>query len=298
MAVGVHTTQFEIRGPRVGLLKPVLELAGTTARGWAPSRQLALIAGIAGRTRQAVAEAELARSLGYDAGLVSLGALPDATDAQLVRHCRHIASVIPVFGFYLQTAAGGRPLGWRFWRDLADLPDVVAIKIAPFDRYATLEVVRAVADSGRTDIALYTGNDDAIVSDLLTPFRAVVRGKTVQRRIAGGLLGQWAVWTRRAVELLERVKAGRSRTGQLMAEGAALTDANSAIFDARNRFAGCIPGIHEVLRRQGLLRGTWCLDPNERLSPGQAREIDRVIRSYPFLTDDEFVAANLDRWLR
>jgi dihydrodipicolinate synthase/N-acetylneuraminate lyase len=293
----VHTTQFEIRKPAIGLLRPVLELAVETARSWAPQRRLALIAGIVGRTPQAIAEAELARSLGYDAGLVSLGALRDATDAQLVRHCRRIASVIPVFGFYLQPAVGGRALGWRFWRELAEIPDVVAIKIAPFDRYATLEVVRAVADSGRTDIALYTGNDDAIVSDLVTPFRAVVAGKTVRRRIVGGLLGQWAVWTRRAVQLLERVKA-RSRTDQLLSEGAALTDANSAIFDAGNRFAGCIPGIHEVLRRQGLLRGTWCLDPSERLSPGQVREIDRVIRTYPFLTDDEFVAENLDRWLR
>jgi dihydrodipicolinate synthase/N-acetylneuraminate lyase len=296
--VGVHTTQFAIREPRHGLLRPVLELAAGTARAWRGGGRLALIAGISGTTRQALAEAELARTLGYHAGLVSLGALPDATEAQLVQHCRRIADVLPVFGFYLQPAVGGRPLGWRFWRELAEVPAVVAIKIAPFDRYATLDVVRAVADSGRTDIALYTGNDDAILSDLVTPFPCEVGGETVTRRIVGGLLGHWAVWTRRAVELLERVKrARRSGPRGWMTEAAAITDANGAIFDARNRFAGCIPGIHEVLRRQGLMRGTWCLDPRERLSPGQAAEIDRVTRAYPQLTDDEFVREHLDGWL-
>ena len=296
--MGVHTTQFAIREPRHTLLQPVLELAATTARSWRGGDRLALIAGVSGRTRQAVAEAELARSLGYHAGLVSLGALRDATEAQLVRHCRRIADTLPVFGFYLQPAVGGRSLGHAFWRRFVELPGVVAIKIAPFNRYATLDVVRAVAESGRRDIALYTGNDDAIVNDLLTPFRCVVNGRTVELRIVGGLLGQWAVWTRRAVELLERVKkARRALSGRWMAEGAAITDANGAIFDARNQFAGCIPGIHEVLRRQGLLRGTWCLDPDERLSPGQAAEIDRVLQSYPHLTDDEFVHARLDRWM-
>jgi dihydrodipicolinate synthase/N-acetylneuraminate lyase len=299
IAIGVHTTQFAIRERRHGLLRPVLDLAATTARAWRGGDRIALIAGISGSTRQAMAEAELARSLGYHAGLVSLGSLRDATEAQLVRHCRRIADVIPVFGFYLQPAVGGRALGWRFWRELAEVPDVVAIKIAPFDRYATMEVVRAVADSGRTDIALYTGNDDAIVSDLVTPFPCVVGGKTVTRRIVGGLLGQWAVWTRRAVELLDRVKkAGRSGPPGWTTEAAAITDANGAIFDARNRFAGCIPGIHEVLRRQGLMRGTWCLDPHERLSPGQVAEIDRVMRAYPHLADDAWVHERLDVWLR
>ena len=298
IAVGVHTTQFAIRDPRHALLGPVLELAAAAARDWTRGRRLALIAGISGGTRQALAEAELATSLGYHAGLVSLGALPDASEARLVAHCRRIADVIPVFGFYLQPAVGGRTLGWRFWRELADVPGVVAIKIAPFDRYATLDVVRAVAESGRTDIALYTGNDDAIVADLMTPFPCEVRGRRVTRRIVGGLLGQWAVWTRRAVELLERVKRrGAGGTRDWMTVAAAITDANGAIFDARNRFAGCIPGIHEVLRRQGLLRGTWCLDPNERLSPGQAAEIDRVTRAYPQLTDDAFVREHLDEWL-
>ena len=296
--MGVHTTQFAIREPRHNLLQPVLELAATTARSWRGGDRLALIAGVSGRTRQAVAEAELARSLGYHSGLVSLGALRDDTEAQLVLHCRRIADVLPVFGFYLQPAVGGRSLGHAFWRRFVEIPDVVAIKIAPFNRYATLDVVRAVAESGRRDIALYTGNDDAIANDLLTPFRCVVNGRTVELRIVGGLLGQWAVWTRRAVELLKRVKKSRRAvSGRWMSEGAAITDANGAIFDARHQFAGCIPGIHEVLRRQGLLRGTWCLDPDERLSPGQAAEIDRVIRSYPHLTDDDFVHARLDRWM-
>ena len=298
IAVGVHTTQFAIREPRHDLLRPVLELAANTARSWRDGNRIALIAGISGGTRQALAEAELARSLGYHAGLVSLGALREATEAQLVRHCRRIAGVLPVFGFYLQPAVGGRSLGFDFWRRLVDIPEVVAIKVAPFNRYATLDVVRAVAESGRTDIALYTGNDNTIVSDLVTPFRFVVNGRTVDLRIVGGLLGQWAVWTRRAVELLSRVKkAGRSMPARFMSEAAAITDANGAIFDARNQFAGCIPGIHEVLRRQGLLRGTWCLDPDEQLSPGQAKDIERVIRSYPKLTDDEFVRERLDGWL-
>lgn len=298
IAVGVHTTQFAIREPRIGLLRPVLELAATTARSWRGGTRVALVAGIAGPTRQALGEAALAHSLGYHAGLVSLGALRDATDAQLVRHCRRIADVIPVVGFYLQPAVGGRSLGWRFWRAFSEIPGVVAIKIAPFDRYATLDVIRAVADSGRNDIALYTGNDDNILADLVTPFPCRVGGRRVTRRIVGGLLGQWAVWTRRAVELLGRVKSmRRTAPREWMTVAAALTDANGAIFDARNRFAGCIPGIHEVLRRQGLLRGTWCLDPREQLSPGQSREIDRVARAYPQLTDDAFVRENLDRWL-
>ncbi len=292
----MHTTQFAIRAH--GLLRPVLELAAGTAHGWRPGRQLALVAGIAGDAHQAVGEAELARALGYHAGLVSLAALPDATDARLVEHCRRVGEVIPVFGFYLQPAVGGRPLGRRFWRELAELPSLVAVKIAPFDRYATLEAVGAVAASGRTDIALYTGNDDAILHDLMTPFPCTVGGAAVTRRFVGGLLGQWAIWTRRAVELLDRVKAAPIRgPGGWSAEAAAITDANGAIFDARNGFAGCVPGIHEVLRRQGLMRGTWCLDPRERLSPGQADDIERVYRAYPHLADDEFVRENLDRWL-
>jgi dihydrodipicolinate synthase/N-acetylneuraminate lyase len=300
LAVGVHTTQFAIRRPEHGLFRPVLELAAETARAWrgGAHRSVALVAGAIGDTTQAVAEAETAASLGYDLVLLGLGALRDASDAELIVHCRAVADVLPVFGFYLQPAVGGRVLGYRFWRELAEIERVWAVKIAPFDRYRTLDVVRAVADSGRADLALYTGNDDAIVADLVTPF--AVGDDGAPRRIVGGLLGQWAVWTHAAVGLLERAHAARD-AGQvdaaLLRDGAALTDANAAIFDAANAFAGCIPGIHEILRRQGLLRGTWCLDPHEQLSPGQAEEIDRVVRRYPELADDGFVAERLEGWL-
>jgi len=279
----------------------VLELAAETARDRRNSSgaPIALVAGAIGDTAQAVAEAEVAASLGYDLVLLSLGALRDASDAALVAHCRAVAEVLPLFGFYLQPAVGGRVLGYGFWRAFAEIERAWAIKIAPFDRYRTLDVVRAVADSGRTDLALYTGNDDAIVSDLVTPFP--VGDGTTPRRIVGGLLGQWAVWTHSAVQLVDRVRTVRE-TGTvdvaLLRDGAALTDANAAIFDAAHAFAGCIPGIHEVLRRQGLLRGTWCLDPREELSRGQAEEIGRVVAQYPELTDDGFVSERLDEWMR
>ena len=299
LAVGVHTTQFAIRRPEHGLYRPVLELAAHTARSWRPTERgtVALIAGAIGDTSQAVAEAEIAASLGYDLVLLSLGALRDASDAALVAHCRAVADVLPLFGFYLQPAVGGRVLSYAFWREFAEIERAWAIKIAPFDRYRTLDVVRAVADSGRTDLALYTGNDDAIVPDLVTPIPVGAHGKV---HIVGGLLGQWAMWTHSAVQLLERAREARQAGrvhADLLRDGAALTDANAAIFDAANAFAGCIPGIHEVLRRQGLLRGTWCLDPHEQLSPGQAREIERVVGEYPELSDDGFVAENLDSWL-
>ena len=300
LAVGVHTTQFEIRQPEHGLYRPVLELAAETARAWRSDSPapIALVAGAIGPTAQAVAEAEVAASLGYDVVLLSLGALRDASDEELIVHCRAVAEVLPLFGFYLQPAVGGRVLGYRFWRAFAEIERAWAIKIAPFDRYRTLDVVRAVGDSGRTDLALYTGNDDAIVADLVTPFPGA--GGATSRRIVGGLLGQWAVWTHSAVRLLDRARAARESAhidAQLLRDGAALTDANAAIFDAPNAFAGCIPGIHEVLRRQGLLRGTWCLDPHETLSPGQADEIARVQRAYPELADDGFVAERLESWL-
>jgi dihydrodipicolinate synthase/N-acetylneuraminate lyase len=298
LAVGVHTTQFALRSH--GLLRPVLELARDTARRWSGDRDLVLIAGAIGATREAVAEAELARTLGYDAVLLSLAALREAPDAVLVAHCRAVADVIPVVGFYLQTAVGGRVLGPAFWRAFVEIPNVVAIKIAPFDRYQTLEVVRAVIAAGRDDVALFTGNDDAIVHDLLTPFGGEREGRPHTRYVNGGLLGQWAVWTRQAVAMFEEIQRDRAEATvptRWLEQGAALTDANGAIFDAAHGFAGCIPGIHEVLRRQGLLAGTWCLDPAEVLSPGQAEEIDRVCRAYPFLTDDDFVAANRERWL-
>ena len=301
VAVGVHTTQFAIR--EFDLYQPVLALAAETVRdslARAP-RAFALIAGAMGDTTQAVYEAGVAAGLGYGAVLLSLGGLAGWSDAQLVRHCRAVSEVLPLIGFYLQPAVGGRPLGAPFWRELAELPGLVAIKIAPFDRYRTLDVVRAVTAAGRDDIALYTGNDDSIIVDLLTPVPAVVGGRAVTRRIVGGLLGQWAVWTHRAVQWLRAIQAqGNSPTldREWLRRAAALTDANGAIFDAANAYAGCIPGIHEILRRQGLMRGHWTLDANERLSSGQAAELDRVCRAYPELTDDAFVAERLHDWLR
>ena len=302
LAVGVHTTQFAIRDPKHALLRPVLELVAEEMDRADRRRPepVVRIAGACGPTRQAVAEAELARECGYHAVLVSLGALQAETEDGLLNHCRRLAAVLPVVGFYLQPAVGGRVLPFGFWRRLAEVENVVAVKIAPFNRYQTLDVVRAVVEAGRDDIALYTGNDDNIVLDLVTPFRFQNCVHKVERRIVGGLLGQWAVWTRRTVELLRachEVTGGATVPAELLRLNGELTDANAAIFDAANGFAGCIAGVHEVLRRQGILAGTWCLDPRETLSPGQAEEIDRVCRAYPHLTDDEFVRDNLDRWL-
>jgi dihydrodipicolinate synthase/N-acetylneuraminate lyase len=299
IAVGVHTTQFAIR--EHGLYRPVLELAADTARAaLAPGRRFVLVAGVRGSTRQACSEATVARALGYQVALVSLGGLDDLDDRTLVRHCRTVAEVLPVFGFYLQPAVGGRVLSHAFWRELCELPGLWAIKIAPFDRYATTDVVRAVLESGRDDVALYTGNDDNIVADLVTPVQARVGGAVRDRYMSGGLLGQWALWTHRAVELLEAARVARQAgvvPTSLLRAGAALTAVNGVIFDAANGFAGCIPGIHEVLRIQGLMRGVWCLNPREVLSPGQRRAIARVRAAYPELTDDDFVRERLDRWL-
>lgn len=288
LAVGVHTTQFEIRDPKVGLLEPVLSIAIEEIR---KAGRIA-VAGVVGKTQQAVAEAELAARLGYHAGLLSLGAMRDASVPELLDHVRAVAQVIPVFGFYLQPAVGGRILPYSFWRGFAEIDNVVAVKIAPFNRYQTIDVVRAVAESGRAgEIALYTGNDDTIVADLMTPF--CFGGETV--RIVGGLLGHWAVWTRSAVEMLDAIHAGTLEDPWRLA--AQVTDANAAFFDPANNFHGCIAGIHEVLRRQGLMQGRWCLNPAEDLSPGQAEEIDRVYRAYPHLNDDNFVQEHLDEWL-
>lgn len=281
VAVGVHTTQFEIR--EVGLLEPVLALAAEEAG------DLIRVAGVCGPTDQAVEEARLAADLGYDLGLLSLAALSEAGDDELLAHAREVGEVLPLFGFYLQPAVGGRPLSHGFWRRFLELPALAAIKVAPFDRYRTVDVLRAVAESGRDDVALYTGNDDSIVHDLATTHR--LAGREV--RLVGGLLGHWAVWTRRAVELLEAVHAGRAP----LELAAAVTDCNAAFFDAANGFRGCIAGLHEVLRRQGLLAGTWCLDPDAGLSPGQREEIDRVVAAYPELNDDAFVAEHIDDWL-
>ncbi len=302
LAVGVHTTQFAIR--EIGLFEPLLNLIAEEFQRADSARAEALVrvAGICGQTKQAAAEALAAREAGYHAGLLSLGALDHAGEDELLAHCRAVAETIPVIGFYLQPAAGGRVLPYRFWKHFAEIENVVAIKIAPFNRYQTLDVMRAVAETGREDLALYTGNDDNIVVDLLTPFRFEVSGQKVERRITGGLLGHWAVWTRNAVEVYTECRAiaesGMPVPPEMMRRGVEVTDANAAFFDAANGYAGCIAGLHEVLRRQGLLEGIWCLNPDETLSPGQAEEIDRVCRAYPHLADDAFVEAHRDEWLR
>jgi hypothetical protein len=303
IAVGVHTTQFAIRDPKVGLFQPLLSLAQSVCNELDASRSEPLIrvAGICGCTDAAVAEATFAAEHGFHTGLLNLSAMRDADDAQLAEHCRTVSEVLPVFGFYLQASVGGRPLPYSFWRRFAEVENVVAIKIAAFNRYQTIDVVRALAEAGRHDIALYTGNDDNILADLVAPFRFMAGGRQVERRFVGGLLGHWAVWTRPAVELLatcqKAVAEGGSVSPDLLATNVAVTDMNAALFDVAHQFAGCIPGVHEILRRQGLLPGTWCLDPEEVLSPGQSEELDRVCQSYPHLTDDAFVTENLVTWL-
>lgn len=291
LAVGVHTTQFAIRDAKVGLFEPVLELAAEEmARA---GRALVKVGGICGRTEQAVQEAALLRKLGYEAGLLSLGALKEASEADLVAHCRAVAGVLPVIGFYLQPSVGGRVLPHSFWRRFVEIENVVAIKMAPFNRYQTLDVIRAVVEAGRDDVALYTGNDDNIVADLVTPFE--LNGQV--RRIVGGLLGHWSVWTQKAVALQVRCR-DEGATPEMLQLGVQVTDSNAAFFDAANGFRGCIAGLHEVLRRQGLLEGLWCLDEAEGLSPGQLQEIDRVCAAYPHLNDDAFVGERRDDWLR
>ena len=302
LAVGVHSTQFAIR--EHGLYRPVLELAMTSAREWLPlggKRPLVMVAGIAGKTAQAAEEARLARSLGYHAALLSLAALQGSSEDEIIAHCRAVAEVMPLIGFYLQPAVGGIELPARFWQRFAEIDNVIAIKIAPFNRYRTLDVLRGVVSARAEErVTLYTGNDDHIVLDLVTPFTIPRDGALVTLRIRGGLLGHWSVWTRSAVHLLERCHAAVA-AGQidndLLALDAQVTDCNSALFDVVNQFHGCIAGCHEVLRRQGLLEGIWCLDQAEGLSAGQSEELDRVWRAYPALNDDAFVATNRARWL-
>jgi dihydrodipicolinate synthase/N-acetylneuraminate lyase len=289
----VHTTQFGIREPQIDLLKPVLELATEETR----NADIVKVAGVCGATKQAVEEAELARQLGYDAVLLSLAALHGASTEELIAHSERVAGVIPVVGFYLQPAVGGRVLPYDFWRRFMEIRDVVGIKIAPFNRYQTLDVIRALIDSGRQgEIALYTGNDDNIMIDLLTEFN--FGGQSV--RVAGGLLGHWAVWTAGAVSLLNEVKTSKTVPPSILTLAQQVTDMNAAVFDPAHQFHGCIAGIHEVLRRQGLLAGRWCLDPNEDLSPGQSEEIDRVSKAYPQLVarDEMLIRENVDGWLR
>lgn len=303
LAVAVHSTQFEIRRPEHGLLRPVLELAAETARAELASRPrpVALVAGVCGRTPQALAETELARSLGYHAALVSMAAFKDEPETEILAHVAAVAKILPVVGFYLQPAVGGRVFSYAFWRQFAEIPEVIAVKIAPFNRYQTIDVVRAIATAGREDIALYTGNDDTIVTDLLTPFTFEIAGRRLTRRIVGGLLGHWGVWTHAAVQLFQRLQSAATRPqidASWLATAAAVTDMNAALFDAANRFHGCIPGILEVLRRQGLIETNFCLNPAEVLSPGQDEELTRVSAAYPDLIDDDFIARHRDAWLR
>jgi dihydrodipicolinate synthase/N-acetylneuraminate lyase len=302
IAVAVHTTQFEIRLPEFNLFQSVLELAAEEINGYMTrsGNTVVKIAGVIGRTEQALQEAQLAKGLGYDAALLSLAAFKGVPNHEILDHCRSIAEVIPLIGFYLQPAVGGRLLDADFWRSFAQIPNVVAIKIAPFNRYQTFDVVRGVAESGRAhEIALYTGNDDNIIIDLLTEYAIPVGSEVVKKRIVGGLLGHWAVWTQTAVKLLEKAHKVESREDyrELMKLANQVTDSNAAFFDVANNFSGVIAGIHEVLRRQGLVKGIWTLNPAETLSPGQKEEIDRVYTAYPHLNDDAFVKENLNRWL-
>ena len=294
VAIGVHTTQFEIRKPEFNLLEPVLRITAEEIDKAKLDRPFLKIAGILGTIDQAIQEAELALRYGYHMGLLSMGGLNQYTEKEILQRTEEVAKIIPVFGFYLQPSVGGRIFSYAFWQSFAKIDNVLAIKIAAFNRYQTLDVIRAVCNSGRSEeIALYTGNDDNIVADLLTPYRFNVDGNIIEKRFVGGLLGQWAVGTHRAVKLLEEIRQNIKHRDQpmeiLLSKGVALTDFNAAIFDVANQFKGCIPGIHEILRRQGILNGTWCLNPGEILSHGQQAEIDRVCRAYPELSDDAFV---------
>lgn len=301
IAIGVHSTQFEIRDEPYNLFETVLRMAAEEIAKANIQRPFIKVAGICGPTEQAINETRFAQSLGYDAALLSMGGLTDWSEEDILERTKQVAAIMPVIGFYLQPSVGGQIFSFDFWCKFAEIPNVIAIKVAPFNRYQTIDVVRAVCYSSRRDeIAIYTGNDDNIINDLLTTYRFEVAGETIEKTVVGGLLGHWAVWTKKAVELLEEIKIARKH-GELSKEwlmrNVQVTDTNAAFFDPAHHFKGCIPGIHEVLRRQGLLQGTWCLNPNETLSPGQMEEIDRVYRDYPQLHDDEFVSAHLAEWL-
>ena len=295
LAVGVHATQFAIRD--AGLYEPVLKLAAEEARAWA-RRPIVLVAGLSGRTAQAKSEAGVALAHGYHAGMLSLAAMKGASEDELVAHCAAVAAQIPLVGFYLQPAVGGIALSAAFWRRFCEIENVVAVKVAPFNRYRTLDVAKGLVAARAEDrVTLYTGNDDHIVLDLLVPLAVQRGGQEVRVRIKGGLLGHWSVWTKSAVDLLEKIRNLKAIDSKILALDSKVTDANSAFFDVAHDFAGCIAGCHEVLRRQGLFEGTWCLDPKEGLSPGQAAEIDRVHAAYPEMNDDAFVREHLQKWL-
>ncbi|WP_221566029.1 dihydrodipicolinate synthase family protein [Alkalihalobacillus sp. TS-13] len=300
IGVGVHTTQFEIRDPEINLFEKVLAMAMEEITKADKKDTIIKVAGICGPVSQAIKEAGLAKKLGYDLGLLSMGGLNDLTEEKLIERTEKVAEVIPVFGFYLQPAVGGRTLSYDFWKRFTDIPNVHAIKIAPFDRYLTFDVIRAVVSSKRNnEIALYTGNDDNIVNDLLTVFKINTKEGVIEKSFAGGLLGHWAVWTKRAVELFDEIKTVKSKgaiPSELLTIGQEVTDSNAAFFDVHNQFKGSIAGINEVLARQGILKGNWCINEEERLSPGQSAEIDRIYAQYPHLNDDQFVQANLEKW--
>ncbi len=302
IAVAVHTTQFAIRSPEVNLFVPLLELANEEFSRFdtQTGRHAIRISGVIGKTKQALEEARTAVKCGFHAVLLSVAAFQESSNEVIIEHCKKIAEVIPVIGFYLQPAVGGRKLDVDFWREFGQIQNVIAVKIAPFNRYFTLDVVRGITESGRSsEIALYTGNDDSILVDLMSEYKTSFGEKIITKPIVGGLLGHWAVWTKSAVELLNSVHKGEfnNDTRRALVLANQITDCNSAFFDTANNFRGCIAGLHEVLRRQGLFQGTWTIDKNEKLSPGQKAEIDRVYKAYPELNDDAFVARNIDRWL-
>lgn len=302
IAAAVHTTQFEIRKPEYSLLKPILQVTSEEIDYYQKEtgKTILKIAGVCGRTEQAVEEASLARSLGFDAVLLSPGGLDDLSEKALIERTENVADLIPVIGFCLQPAVGGRIFSYSYWQAVCEIDNVIAIKSAPFNRYLTLDLVKAAALSKRSrDIALYTGNDDNILFDLLTPFRFHLNGVCYEKRFAGGLLGQWSVWTHTAAALFSEIKQALHKEEipvRLLTLAAQVTHANAAIFDQAGQFAGCIPGIHEILRRQGLLKGIWCLNPAETLSEGQSERITEICDNYAFLTDDAFVTENLARW--
>ena len=302
IAIGVHSTQFAIRDPKIAMFEEVLSKTNEFINQWCDKRGTSVlkVGGICGKTEQALKEAEFERSLGFHAGLLSLAAMKDASVEEMLDHCRKVSEVMPLIGFYLQPSVGGRILPYEFWREFMEIPNVLGIKMAPFNRYQTFDVVRALAESGREDITLYTGNDDNIVVDLLTTYKIATSRGEVALKIRGGLLGHWCCWTNKAVELLAKCReisdSGKAIPPEMLTLAAQVTDSNAAFFDPAHSFAGCIPGIHEVLRRQGLMAGTWCLDPEEVLSPGQSEEITRVWEAYPHLNDDEFIKSHLTEW--
>ncbi len=302
IATAVHTTQFEIRNPEIALFEPILKIVSEEIYKFEKENNTVIVkvAGVCGKTEQAVKEAELAKQYGYDAVLLSPGGLNDMSEDYMVERTKAVAEIMPVIGFYLQTACGGRQFTYNYWERVCKTPNVVAIKCASFNRYTTLDVVRAAALSERcNDITLYTGNDDNIVIDLLTKYKFEKDGKTIIKGFDGGLLGHWSVWTKKAVELFEKVqkeKKSDAISSEMLTLAAEVTDTNSAFFDTAHNFSGCIAGLHEILRRQGLMKNIYCLNPEETLSEGQLEELNRVYDMYPHLNDDAFIKDNIEKW--